>query len=64
MSGNQAFEFIGEAGRNNGFTDAGQVRIVTGALTFVQAEVNGDRIPDFEIVLEGQLTLGREDFLL
>jgi serralysin len=63
VGGNQTFTFIGEAGRNNGFTDAGQVRIVTGALTFVQAEVNGDRIPDFEIVLEGQLTLGAEDFI-
>ena len=64
VSGNQTFEFIGEAGRNNGFTDAGQVRIVTGALTFVQAEVNGDGIPDLEILLEGQLTLGAEDFFL
>ncbi|MGO4441150.1 family 16 glycosylhydrolase [Rhizobium sp. RAF56] len=44
VSGNQAFTFIG----SDSFTAAGQVRVSNGILS---ADVNGDHVPDFGVVV-------------
>jgi hypothetical protein len=50
-SGNQAFSFIGSAS----FTGAGRLRYELNGFgkTVVQANVNGDRTMDFQVVLQG-----------
>lgn len=59
--GNQAFDFIGNAG----FSGAGQLRIATlGADRLVQADRNGDGIADVEILLLGASGIGAGDFIL
>lgn len=67
VSGNQAFAFLGSAQ----FTGAaGQLRaeIFTRAdgtgMTLLQADVNGDRVADFEVQLNGTFTLAASDFIL
>jgi serralysin len=58
IGGNQAFSFIGAAAFSG---VAGQLR---GAAGLVQGDVNGDRIPDFEIKVIGGGALVRGDFIL
>ena len=67
VAGNQAFAFLGSAL----FTGAaGQLRseIFTRAdgtgLTLIQADVNGDRVADFEVQLTGTYTFAASDFIL
>ena len=62
-AGNQAFEFIGA----RAFTAAGQVRVVqdaAGNRTFVEGNVAGNRIAEFQIELVGLHDLSAVDFLL
>jgi 2',3'-cyclic-nucleotide 2'-phosphodiesterase (5'-nucleotidase family) len=60
--GNQNFSFIG----TNGFTGvAGQLNYVTdGSNTIVQADLDADRIADFQIELLAVTTLRSQDFIL
>ena len=67
-SGDQAFAFIG-AGQFS-TANTGQIRSEvflrndgTG-VTLIQADVNGDRVADFEIELRGTFTLTASDFIL
>lgn len=67
VAGNQAFAFLGSAL----FTGAaGELRseIFTRAdgtgLTLLQADVNGDRVADFEIQMNGAYTFTASDFIL
>jgi Ca2+-binding RTX toxin-like protein len=55
------FTFIG----SKAFTGIGdQVRIVTrSGSTFVEGDINGDRIADFQIELAGKIPLGAADFI-
>ncbi len=63
-AGNQVFSFIGA----RAFTISGgpgQLRAeVTSDGTYVVADVNGDRAPDFAIRLDDPVTLGATDFVL
>lgn len=67
VSGNQAFAMIGSAEFSG---TAGQLRseIFTRAdgtgVTLVQADLNGDRVADFEIQLTNTYTLTASDFIL
>ena len=58
----QAFSFIGKAG----FTGvAGQLHYAfSGTMTIASGDVNGDRVADFQIQLNGNLGLTAGDFLL
>ncbi|MFC3166553.1 M10 family metallopeptidase C-terminal domain-containing protein [Paracoccus fontiphilus] len=59
IAGNQAFDFSG------GTADANAVWFVkTGAGLILRADVNGDRLADFEIALTGQGSLTESDILL
>ncbi|WP_196053665.1 calcium-binding protein [Paracoccus lichenicola] len=59
IAGNQAFDFSGAA------ADANAVWYVkAGANLIVRADVNGDRVADFEVAVMGQAGLGASDFLL
>lgn len=61
-SGNQAFAFIGNAAFSS---TAGELRYFDdGTDTWVQADINGDGMADFEIALTGVLTLAGSDFIL
>jgi serralysin len=58
VGGNQRFDFIG------GFAfsgDAGELRFRNGLL---QADVNGDRIADFEVAMTGVAFLTTDSFVL
>lgn len=62
--GNQAFTFIASRGFSN---TAGELRFfqnTNGNLTVVRGDVNGDGFEDFEIQLNGLITLAETDFLL
>ncbi|MGH0282511.1 calcium-binding protein [Sinorhizobium meliloti] len=61
-SGNQAFSFIGTVA----FTGAvGELRYIKGASgTAVYADVNGDAIADFKILLDDAFTLSKDYFIL
>ena len=48
LTGNQAFAFIGAAAFGN---VAGQLRLVSGANSFLLGDVNGDGVADFEIAI-------------
>ena len=62
LAGNQAFSFIG-AGAFTG--KAGELATRTGAAgTQVVGDVNGDRTPDFAILLDDPVTLNANSFLL
>lgn len=61
-AGDQAFTFIGTAAFSG---TAGELRYAfDGTDTWVQADVTGDGVADFEIVMTGGLTLVASDFLL
>jgi Ca2+-binding RTX toxin-like protein len=60
-AGDQAFSFIGAAA----FTGvAGQLRAVSGGITVILGDVNGDRVADFQINLTGAAGLVTGDFML
>lgn len=61
-SGDQAFTFIGAAAFSGG---PAQLRAVRAASdTFIEADVNGDRVSDFALRLDDPLTLSAGDFVL
>ena len=62
LAGNNAFAFIG----TKAFTGVeGQLHYrYEGTDTIVEGDVNGDRAADFQIQLNGHLTLGAIDFML
>lgn len=58
LTGNQAFSYI----LSRSFSGvAGQLRMDNG---IIQGDINGDRIPDFEIYVPGQDTLNVDQFIL
>jgi Ca2+-binding RTX toxin-like protein len=60
-AGNQAFTFIG----TGAFTGvAGQLRVLAGANSVLQGDVNGDGVADFEVQLNGIATISGNDILL
>ena len=60
-AGNQTFVFIG----GTGFTgSAGELRSIFSGATLVQGDLDGDAEADFEIQLNGNLTLDAGDFIL
>jgi hypothetical protein len=61
-AGDQAFSFIG----TGAFTGGGaELRYAfDGTDTWIQGDINGDGIADFEIALTGQVPLVTTDFLL
>ncbi len=61
-SGNQAFTFLGTAG----FTGIpGQLHYVqAGPDLIVSGDVNGDRVADFQFVVQGVSSLQASDFML
>ncbi|HKR25775.1 MAG TPA: calcium-binding protein [Allosphingosinicella sp.] len=60
--GNQAFAFIGNAAFSS---TAGELRSFDdGTDTWVQADIDGDGMADFEIALTGVMTLAGADFIL
>jgi Ca2+-binding RTX toxin-like protein len=61
-AGDQAFSFIGTAAFSG---TAGELRYAfDGVDTWVQGDVNGDSVADFEIVLSGQFPMVAGDFFL
>jgi hypothetical protein len=61
VTGNQAFTWRGTAA----FTGvAGQLRVQTGANSVLQGDVNGDRVADFEVQLNGIANISVNDILL
>ena len=62
VSGNQSFAFIGTAAFSG---VSGQLRYEqSGGNTFVSGDVNGDRVADFQIQLQGLIPLTSVDFIL
>jgi Ca2+-binding RTX toxin-like protein len=62
LDGNQAFTFIDTAGFDGA---AGELRYEqSGGDTYVSGDINGDRIADFMVKLDGLHTLSSSDFLL
>ncbi|MGK9170367.1 M10 family metallopeptidase C-terminal domain-containing protein [Inquilinus limosus] len=62
VAGNQAFSFIGTAAYTG---VAGQLRYaVSGGVTTVAGDVNGDKVSDFHITLTGSIALVAADFVL
>lgn len=60
--GDQAFDFIGSAGFSG---IAGQLRAVqAGAATLISADVDGDKVADFQIQLQGLHAVTAGDFAL
>jgi hypothetical protein len=61
-AGDQAFTFVGSAA----FTGtAGELRTTfDGVDTWVQGDISGDGVADFEIVLSGAVSLSSTDFIL
>lgn len=60
-NGNQAFVFIGAAAFGN---VAGQLRVIGGANSVLQADVNGDGVADFEVQLNAIAAVNVNDILL
>lgn len=62
VAGDQAFHFIG----NDLFThSAGELRFaVSGGITIIGGDVNGDGVSDFNIALSGNIALMAADFVL
>ena len=60
-SGNQAFAWIGTAAFGS---VAGQLRLVPGANSVLQGDVNGDGVADFEVLLYAIATVSVNDILL
>ncbi len=64
IAGNQAFSFLATKGAAFGHI-AGQLHyLASGANTLVEGDVNGDAVADFQILLNGTLTLTSPDFIL
>jgi Ca2+-binding RTX toxin-like protein len=61
LTANQAFAWIGTAAFGS---IAGQLRVITGASSVLQADVNGDGVADFELQLNGIATVSVNDILL
>lgn len=62
VRGEQAFAFIGTAAFSGA---AGELRYeVSGGVTHVYGDYNGDRAADFQVDLTGALTLAASDFVL
>ena len=62
VSGNQAFNFIGNAAFSGA---AGELRYMyDGTGTFVQADVDGDGVADMQIAFTGSVALAASDFVL
>jgi Ca2+-binding RTX toxin-like protein len=63
LAGNQAFSFIGTATFAAGVR--GQLRYEnTGGNTWIEADLDGNQVAEFEIMLTGSKTLTASDFLL
>ena len=61
-AGNQAFSFVGTAAFSN---TAGELRYYfDGTNTWVQGDINGDSVADFDIMLSGSVTPVATDFVL
>lgn len=60
--GNQAFDFVGNAGFSN--TAGELIFFFDGQNTIVQADVKGNGAADFELILEGDIALTAGDFVL
>jgi Ca2+-binding RTX toxin-like protein len=61
-AGDQAFQFIGTAAFSH---HAGELHeSISGSNTVVAADVNGDGVADFNVVLSGNITLVAGDFVL
>ncbi|QNE32523.1 hypothetical protein F1C10_11575 [Sphingomonas sp. NBWT7] len=62
VEGNQAFRFIGEEAFHG---RAGELRFVRAdAITLIYGDLNGDRVDDFNIQLDGVINLVASDFSL
>lgn len=61
-SGNNAFKFLGTTAFSG---TAGELRYARNdEITIVSADVNGDKVADFQVELTGSLTLSASDFIL
>lgn len=60
-SGNQAFAWIGTAAFGS---IAGQLRVLAGANSILQGDVNGDGLADFELQFNAMATVSQNDILL
>lgn len=60
-TGNQAFTFIGTAAFSS---IAGQLRLVTGANSVLQGDLNGDGVADFEVQFNAIASISANDILL
>lgn len=61
-SGNQAFDFIGTSTYSG---EAGEIRYqLNSNTTVIAGDINGDRVTDFRITLEGRINLAEGDFFL
>lgn len=61
-TGNQAFHYLGDTAFTGHEGDL-SARIFNGG-TLISGDVNGDRVADFTIFLDDQLTLGADSFIL
>ena len=61
LNGNQAFAFIGTLAFG---LVAGQLRVLAGPNSVLQADVNGDGVADFELQMNGIATVSVNDILL
>ncbi len=61
LTGNQTFSFIGVVAFSN---VAGQLRVVNGANSVIQGDVNGDGVADFELQLNAIAAVSVNDILL
>ena len=65
MGGNQMFQFIGSSMFTPGNPSVGQLRAFQqGGDTYIAGDVNGDRVADFQIVIDGLVTLTSGEFML
>ena len=60
-SGNQAFAWIGTAAFGS---IAGQLRVLAGANSILQGDVDGDGLADFELQFNAMATVSQNDILL
>ena len=62
LGGDQAFSFVGSAAFSG---TAGELRTYfDGTDTWVQADINGDAVADFDVRFDGAVTLSGSDFVL
>ena len=62
--GNQAFNFVGSAAFSGTAGELRFERVASEGVTLLQADIDGDGSEDFEIELNGLLTLRANDFIL